>query len=429
MADSSEPSDASDASASEGLFRRTNAARDAQAGIGIVADPYPRYHELRSQCPVHEGTLTEKFGFAGLDGALMPDRRHVVVLGYERVESVLKDTDGFSSSWYAAQLESSVGRSILQMDPPEHQRHRLVVQSAFSQTAMRKWRTEYVEPACDHYIDRFVERGRADLYTELCVKLPVHVIALALGLPTDDLPWFHANAVRLTAGGTSPAEAQQAVAAIEDVLRPLIAARRHEPGTDLISLIATRTVADDGGAHELDDEEILTFCKLLLPAGANTTYRALGLLLVMLFRHPDVLDAVRRDRSLVERVVEELLRVEHTTSVIGRVCRRDTDVDGVEVREGDVVLLSLAAANHDPSRWTDPDRFDPSRKPVANIAFGWGRHRCLGVHLARMELAAALERLLDRLPGLRADPTVAPSEITGLLFRAPDHVWAQWDPR
>lgn len=413
---------------SQEQFEHTNAARDAAAGVGIVDDPYPRYHELRGRCPVHEGTLTEKFGFTGLDGALYPDRRHVVALGYGRVEAILKDTETFSSSWYGAQLEASVGRSILQMDPPEHQRHRMVVQPAFSQTEMKWWRTEYVEPACDVYLDRIVGDGRADLYKEFCVKLPVHVIALALGLPTDDLPWFHANAVKLTAGGTSPEEGREAVAAIEAVLRPLVDERRRRPGRDLISVIAAGSVVDEHGtAHGMDDEEILTFCKLLLPAGANTTYRALGLLLVTLFRNPDVLAALRADRTRVDAVVEELLRFEHTTSLVGRLCTRDTELDGVAVRAGDVVLTSLAAANHDGDRWPDPDRFDPSRKQVANIAFGWGRHRCLGVHLARMELVAALDKLLDRLPNLRPDPDVAPAEITGLLFRAPDHVCAVWD--
>lgn len=378
---------------------------------------------------MHEGTLSGKFGFTGVDGALFPNRRHVVALTYERVESILKDTDTFSSAWYGAQLESSVGRSILQMDPPEHQRHRMVVQPAFSQAEMRWWRTDYIEPACDLYIDRFADWGRADLYREFCVKLPIHVIALALGLPTDDLAWFHTNAVKLTAGGTSPEAGQEAMRAIEATLRPLIAARRAAPGRDLISVIAHGTVRDEHGAeHRLDDDEILTFCKLLLPAGANTTYRALGLLLVTLFENPGALAQIRRDRTLIPAVVEELLRLEHTTSLIGRLCTRDTTLDGVEIAEGDVVLMSLAAANHDPARWDEPDRFDAARKAVPNIAFGWGRHRCLGVHLARIELITALEKLLDRLPNLAADPTVAPAKITGLLFRAPDHVWATWDP-
>ncbi|MCB0995454.1 MAG: hypothetical protein KDB21_10205, partial [Acidimicrobiales bacterium] len=104
---------------SQELFDRTNAARDAQAGVGIVEDPYPRYHELQATCPAFEGTITGRFGFEGLDGALYPDRRHVSVMTYALVEQILKDTDTFSSSWYGAQLESSVGRSTLQMDPPE----------------------------------------------------------------------------------------------------------------------------------------------------------------------------------------------------------------------------------------------------------------------------------------------------------------------
>ena len=417
-----------DAARSEDEFERTNAARDASMGIGIVDDPYPRYHELRAQCPVHQGTLTEKWGFAGSDGALHPTRTHVSVVGYEEVEAVLKDTDSFSSAWYDPQLIPSVGRSILHMDPPEHQRHRLVVQPAFSQQEMRRWQTEYVRPACHHYIDQFVDHGRVDLYKEFCVKLPIHVITTALGLPTDDLPWFHANAVKLTSGGTRPEEAQEAVRVIEDVLRPLIAERRAKPGRDLISVIVGGEVRDEHGTPQsLTDDEVLTFCKLLLPAGANTTYRSLGLLLTVLYRNPVLLARVRADRSQIPAFVEELVRLEHSTSLVGRMCTRDTELSGVPVTAGDVVLLSLAAANHDPARFDDPDTFDPDRKPQPNIAFGWGRHRCLGVHLARMELVTALDVLLDRLPGLRPDPTAAPACITGLMFRAPDHVWSAWD--
>jgi cytochrome P450 len=413
---------------SEELFARTNAARDASMGIGIVDDPYPLYHELRAQCPVHEGALTALFGFDGSDGALHPDRRHVVALSHERVEAILKDTDHFSSAWYDPQLVPSIGRSILHMDPPEHQRHRLVVQPAFSQSEMRWWQTEYVEPACHHYIDRFADRGRADLYADFCVKLPIHVISVALGLPTDDLAWFHANAVKLTSGGTRPDEARDAVVAIETVLRPLIAERRRNPGRDLISVIAAGAVrGEDGEQHELDDDEILTFCKLLLPAGANTTYRSLGLLLTTLFRHPDEMARVRHDRERIPVVVEELVRLEHSTSLVGRGCTQDVELDGHQVEPGDVVLMSLAAANHDPARWPEPERFDPGRKQLPNLAFGWGRHRCLGVHLARMELVTALNVLLDRLPGLRPAAGVEPASITGLMFRAPTHVWAEWD--
>lgn len=417
-----------DAPRSEDEFERTNAARDASMGIGIVDDPYPRYHELRAQCPVHTGTLTGHWGFAGSDGALHPTRTHVSVVGYEQVEAVLKDTDSFSSAWYDPQLIPSVGRSILHMDPPEHQRHRLVVQPAFSQQEMRRWQTEYVRPACHHYVDRFVEHGRADLYKEFCVKLPIHVITTALGLPTDDLSWFHANAVKLTSGGTRPEEAQEAVRVIEDLLRPLIAERRVNPGRDLISVIVGGEVRDEHGVPQsLTDDEVLTFCKLLLPAGANTTYRSLGLLLTVLYRNPELLERVRADRAQIPAFIEELVRLEHSTSLVGRMCTRDTELSGVPVAAGDVVLLSLAAANHDPARFDDPDTFDPDRKPQPNIAFGWGRHRCLGVHLARMELVTALDVLLDRLPGLRPDPTVAPARITGLMFRAPDHVWSAWD--
>jgi cytochrome P450 len=412
---------------SDEAFARVNAERDRVMGIGVVDDPYPRFHELQATCPAHRGTLSGEFGFEGTDGALFPGKPHVTVYSYELAEAVLKDTDTFSSAWYAPQLGSSVGRSILQMDEPEHQQHRVAIQWAFSKTEMTWWETDYVRPACDHHIDQFVERGRADLYAEFCVRIPIRVIAMALGLPTNDLPWFHTNAVKLTAGGTKPDDAAIATREIEQLLRPLVSERRAHPGRDLISVMATAEIKDgEGGTRPLADQEILTFCKLLLPAGANTTYRSLGLLLTKLFQDLALLQRVREDRSLIPDCVEELLRLEHSTSLVGRVCTRDTELGGVSVPAGTVVLVSLGAANHDPARWEDPETFDIDRPPVANIAFGWGFHRCVGLHLARMELRVALNALLDRLLDLRPDPDYPLSPISGLMFRAPEHVRAVW---
>ena len=417
------------AESSEAMFARANEARDRSMGIGVVDDPYPTYHAQRAACPVHAGALSAAFGFEGTDGMLHPNRPHVTVYSYPAVEAVLKDTETFSSAWYDPQLIPSIGRSILHMDPPEHQRNRLVATAAFSKREMQWWETDYVRPACDHYIDQFADRGRAELYREFCVRLPIHVIALALGLPTSDLPWFHGAAVKMTTGGTKPEDAAIATREIDDRLRPLVEQRRRVPGRDLISVIASGRVNEPSGdPHTLSDDEVLTFCKLLLPAGANTTYRSLGLLLTMLFRQPAQLERVREDRSTIPGCIEELLRIEHSTSLVGRLATRDTELEGMPIAAGTVVLLSLASANHDPSRWDDPERFDIDRPPVPNIAFGWGFHRCLGVHLARMELTVALNRLLDRLPGLRPDPDVVSARITGVMFRAPDHVHAVWDP-
>jgi cytochrome P450 len=414
---------------SEEIFARANEARDRSMGIGVVDDPYPTYHAQRAACPVHAGALSDAFGFKGTDGMLHPDRDHVTVYSYPLVEAVLKDTATYSSAWYDPQLVPSIGRSILHMDPPEHQRHRLVATGAFSKREMEWWETDYVRPAANYYIDQFADRGRAELYREFCVRLPIHVIALALGLPTEDLAWFHGAAVKMTTGGTKPEDAAVATREIEDRLRPLVEARRRAPGRDLISVIASGQVRDPSGeTHSMSDDEVLTFCKLLLPAGANTTYRSLGLLLTLLFRDPAQLERVRQDRSTIPGCIEELLRIEHSTSLVGRLCTRDTELGGMPIPAGTVVLVSLAAANHDPDRWQDPERFDIDRPIVQNIAFGWGFHRCLGVHLARMELTVALNSLLDRLPGLRPDPDVEPARITGVMFRAPDHVHAVWDP-
>jgi len=201
-------------------------------------------------------------------------------------------------------------------------------------------------------------------------------------------------------------------------LLPLIDARRsrrRRPGDDLVSLLAH--VEHDG--QRLTDDEILGFCRLLLPAGAETTYRSSSNLLVGLLTNPDQLDAVRSDRGLIPQAIEEGLRWECPLLTIMRTATVDTEVCGVSIPSGSTMVVNLGSANHDERRWDDPDRFDIFRPPQPHVAFASGPHLCLGMHLSRMETQVALERVFDRLPNLRLDPDAEPPVITGQTFRSP----------
>ena len=199
--------------------------------------------------------------------------------------------------------------------------------------------------------------------------------------------------------------------------------RRREPQGDLISLLAHAEL----DAKRLTNDEIIAFCRLLLPAGAETTYRAASNMMVGLLSDPAQLEAVRADRSLVAVAVEEALRWEPPLTGISRRAATDVEVEGFGIAAGAAVNTSLGSANHDPSRWDDPDRFDIFREQKPHMAFATGPHLCLGIHLARMEMRAVLERLLDRLPGLCLDPEADPPTITGLAFRAPHELKVVWD--
>ena len=196
----------------------------------------------------------------------------------------------------------------------------------------------------------------------------------------------------------------------------MLADRRRQPADDLISELVVAEV--DG--RTLDDEEIYSFLRLLLPAGVETTYRASGNMLYGLLTNPDQLEAVREDRSLLPDAFEETIRWEPPVTVILRRATRPTEIGGVAVEEGADVALLLGSANRDERKYEHPDQFDVFRASRQSVGFGFGVHVCLGMHLARMETRVAVNTLFDRLPDLRLAP--APGQdlhIKGMAFRSP----------
>jgi cytochrome P450 len=172
----------------------------------------------------------------------------------------------------------------------------------------------------------------------------------------------------------------------------------------------------------MTDEETVSFLRLLLPAGAQTTYRTLCNLLLGLLTHPEQLDAVYADRSLIPQAVEEGLRWEPPLVNFGRIATVDTEIEGVPIPAGTVVNLVVAAAGHDPQRWDRPEEFDIFRPSRPHLAFGSGSHVCLGISFARMELKVAMEQILERLPDLRLDPAAEDVFIGGFGARSPDEL-------
>jgi cytochrome P450 len=235
---------------------------------------------------------------------------------------------------------------------------------------------------------------------------------------------------------TSPVEPMSerlaASRAVEEYLGPLVGQRREHGGDDLLGLLVAAQVPPDSdaevGREPLGDQELADFVRLLIVAGASTVYRGYGILLYALLTHPDQMDAVRADRALIPQAIEEALRWEQPITTVGRTATRDVKLAGVTIPEGSDVLVELGAANHDPDVWPDPERFDIFRPSKPHLAFGFGRHRCLGVYLARMELRVMLEATLDTFPNLRFDPAKPAPHMTGLLFRMVTGLPVVWDP-
>lgn len=385
------------------------------------ATPYPGFLAARAQSPVHGGAAD----FAHLQAASEGDQQILTVYSYEAAHAVLGDGDTFSSAGYEEVMGGVMGRSILMMDEPEHRAYRSLIQQAFTATAMARWKVELVEPLVHAMVDGVAAdgEGHADLVRQLTFPFPVQVIADLLGLPAGDLPEFHRLAVELI-GVT--VDWDRAVASSEKLRQyfcGLVDERRRQPTDDMISVLAH--VEHQG--QRLTDDEICAFLRLLLPAGAETTYRSSSNLLFGLLAHPDQLQALRDDRSLLPQAIEEGLRWEPPLLIIIRSATRDTEVCGVRVAKDATVIVNMGSANHDETRWRDPERFDIFRDRHPHIGFAHGPHMCLGMHLARMETVVVVNAVLDRLPlTLRLDPDAGEQYISGVTFRAPPALKVIW---
>jgi len=392
---------------------------DGSMGAGRASDIHPVFHEMRAECPVHRGMFHERFGIeAPMEASMLGDRVPYAVLSFDTVQQVLKDGETFSSSGYADSMGLVMGHSILEMDEPEHHRYRSLIQQAFTRKEMQRWERDLVTPIVDGLIDEFAPRGHAELVRELFFPFPVHVITGMLGLPEEGLAQFHRKAVELISIMVNVERGLEASQWLYDYFAKIIAQRRADPRDDMISVLAHAEL--DG--QRLTDDEIIAFLRLLLPAGAETTYRSSSNLMFGLLTHPDQLAALRNDRTLMQQAIEEGLRWEPPLTGIGRTATRDVEIGGVMIPAGSPIQVEMGSANRDPSRWQRPDEFDIHRDLQLHMSFAFGPHMCLGMHLARMETTVVMNRVLDRLPDLRLDPADDDVHITGLGFRAPNRL-------
>ncbi len=379
---------------------------------GSIRDPFPRIHELRRESPVHTGPIDLGEGADIADPNRPPP---VTVFGFDETVQVLRDNETFSSTVYEGVMGLVMGRTILQMDEPDHRISRAMVSSSFRSKVLERWEGDLVSVIVNDLIDGFVKLGRADLVREVTFNYPVQVIARILGLPREDYPSFQRWAIEITSVAANWERGVAASASLRDYFADVLKERRRHPGDDLISELLAVEV--DG--VKLTDEEIYSFLRLLLPAGVETTYRATGNLLLALLTDRAQFDALYDDRSLYPQAFEEALRWEPPVTVILRRTMRDTVLAGVPIAEGADVALLLGAANRDERKYADPDRYNMFREIRQHVGFGFGVHVCLGMHLARMESRVAINTLFDRLGRFTLDPNVDIPYIEGMAFRSP----------
>jgi cytochrome P450 len=379
-----------------------------------TAQPYEQWKAVReSGCPV-----------VATPGSNFDPRTGYQVTDWQHVESVLRDPDTYSSSINGEHIGQYMGDLILALDGIEHRKYRNLVAKAFRASQLERWDDTLVRPTIDRLLDAIAPRGRGDLVADLTAKYPVQVICGIVGVPLDDSDQFARWAEEINTGPMNPPVGHAASQAMVDYLRPLVEARRAEPTGDFLSDLVNSEI--DG--EKLTDSKIYGFLRLLLPAGAETTFRVMGNCLVALLSRPGVYEQVVADRSLMPEVIEETLRWETSVTMVSRVSAKDTELAGCPVKAGSPISVLTGSANRDAERFDDPGVWRLGRPVQHHVAFGTGPHQCLGMHLARLELRVGLDTILDRLPNLRLDPDQPAPVIEGYAFRGPDRLPVLFDP-
>ena len=381
-----------------------------------IGCPYPIFSALRDESPIH---FSDKLGTW-------------VCTKYEDIMEILHDTDRFSSlmptgprdgrSGFATAMEelaadpsmaeyfqtflanAANAAVLLNADPPEHRRQRKAVNRAFRPTRLRGMEP-MIEEVTSELIQEIVDKGESEFVSEFAVGLPMTIIAVALGVETDDLATFKrwSDDLVMPVGNPDPTTEKVrdyliSLSEFNEFFGNLLQLRRQDPNEDIISDVATAEVNDE----MLNEAEMLSMLQQFLVAGNETTTKLLTNLMHHLAEEDGLEERLRDDPSLIDNFIEEGLRFEAPVGGLFRMAKEDTMVGETQLREGDHIWLIFAAANRDPEMFTQPDTFSVDRENARDhLAFGHGEHFCIGAMLARLEARIAVEQILERLENIR----------------------------
>ena len=363
----------------------------------ILANPYPLYHQLRSEAPI----LWDPFLHAWVVTRYVDVMTVLLHFSAERTPTPEQLTElGLSSLTPLAEV---LVRQMLFMDPPAHARIRSLAAKAFTPHRIENLRS-HIQDITDTLLDAVQDKGNMDVIADLAYPLPAIVTAEMLGLPTSDWKQLTAwSAIFAEALGNfqhNPDHAPHVLRSLEEMCAYFQAAvqeHRQNPRDDLISALLSAEVNGDC----LSEEEVIANSIMLMTGGQETTTNLIGNGLLTLLRHPEQLELLRADRSLIPSAIEEMLRYESPIQYTSRLVVDDLQMGGKTLRKRQAVLAMMGAANRDPERFPEPDLFDISRQDNRHLAFAWGAHFCFGAPLARLEGEVAFETLLARMPTMK----------------------------
>lgn len=339
-----------------------------------------------------------------------------VVSGRELAVEVMRDAARFTVDDPRFSTAQVVGPSMLSSDGAEHRRHRDPFAASFRPAEVMRRYADETSAVARALVATLAPRGEAELRRELAGPLAVAVVAMSLGLdhldPVDLLGWYdeivaavEGVSVGEPVGGAAQRSFEQLGAAIDEAVR--------QPDSVLLDAAAV-----------LSRDEVIANAAVFLFGGIETSEGMTANLLYHLLSNPAQLDRIRRDRHLLDAAVEESLRLEPAAARVDRYATGDLELAGAQIRMGDLVVVSISAANRDPTVFERPDEFDPTRVNVrSHVSFAQGPHACLGAQLARLETRAAIDAVVDLLPDIELSE---PSEVVGVIFRKPRAVWAAW---
>ena len=369
---------------------------------GLLSDPYPLFHTLRREAPVHwsdrlNGWVLTRYDdvfSANRDLRFASDRASVNMSGLAEPERTR-----------LAPLGEHVSNWLGFTDPPKHTRMRDLVSGTFTFRHAEGLRNR-IQQIVDSLLSEVEARGEMDLVDDFAHPLPATVICEILGVPMENRAQFRSWIEDITEfiGGLGASylkrtadKAEESRKELTHLFRELTLQRRREPREDLITALAA-VEGEEGG---LSEQELLGLCVFLFAAGHETTVSLIANAMVSLFQNPGELERLRSDPSLMKTAVEEFLRYEPPIQIDTRLMVEDVELRGRTIRKGDAVMLVRAAANRDPEQFPDPDRLDIGRQNNTHLTFGQGIHTCLGAPLARIEGQVALTTLLERFPDIR----------------------------
>lgn len=386
----------------------------------VLENPYAHFEKVRDA----EGDIiaVDKGCVGGVDFPFLHLRHRpvYVAVGFNTVREIAANSEVFYQD-YERGMDVLMGPNQLAgMNPPLHKKYRALVMRAFELHSLPQLSESFIEPVVAAMIDRIVAKGSSELMQDLASRLPVLLIGQICALPQNRYGEFASHAGAIMASSYDWDTAIAASESLRQTFIEIIDQKRQNPGNDLIS----KLIAAEIDGERLAQEDIISTCRALIPAGIETTVRALGNLCVAILNHPDQFEQVKQDPKLAGVFIEELLRWNGPAQMVPKRAREDVTIAGTTIPKDARVWCYIGHANRDPRHWDEPDSFNINRKRQAHLAFSFGTHFCVGNQFAKREMDVVMKAFISRIPDIAFDPAHGEPKIGGVIFRSPDVVHA-----